>query len=105
MTCFIGFLLSLSFTPGSGLYWLELMDHFVANFGLVFIGLIECIILGWIAPLDTFRVYTNERSEIRVGSWWNVLIKYVIPSVLILLLLISLIENVFHPFMNYPIWI
>jgi len=103
ITCFIGFLLSLSFTPGSGLYWLELVDHFVANFGLVVIGLIECIILGWMYPLDSLRKYANERSEIRVGSWWNFLIKYVIPIILILLLIFSIIENVIHPYMGYPV--
>jgi NSS family neurotransmitter:Na+ symporter len=102
ITCIIGFLLSLSFTPGSGLYWLELMDHFVANFGLVVIGLAECIILGWLYPLDSLRTYANDKSEIRIGSWWNTFIKYVIPFVLILLLIISVIENILYPFMGYP---
>ena len=101
ITCVIGFLLSLAFTPGSGLYWLELVDHFIANFGLVVIGLIECIILGWLYPLDSLRIYANERSEIQVGSWWNTFIKYVIPFFLILLLVISIIENVIDPFMGY----
>jgi NSS family neurotransmitter:Na+ symporter len=101
--CIIGFLLSLSFTPGSGLYWLELIDHFIANFGLVVIGLIECIILGWMYPLNSLRTYANERSEIHIGSWWNMLIKYVIPFFLILLLIISIVENVLHPFMDFPI--
>jgi len=101
ITCFIGFLLSLSFTPGSGLYWLELMDHFIANFGLVVIGLIECIILGWMYPIDSLRTYANDRSEIKVGSWWNLLIKYVIPVILILLLIISIVDNILNPFMDY----
>jgi NSS family neurotransmitter:Na+ symporter len=104
-TCFIGFLLSLAFTPGSGLYWLELIDHFVANFGLVVIGLIECIVLGWMYPLDIFRNYANEKSDISIGTWWNLFIKYVIPFVLFLLLLISIIDNILQPFMNYPTWV
>jgi NSS family neurotransmitter:Na+ symporter len=81
------------------------MDHFVANFGLVVIGLIECIILGWMYPLDSLRKYANERSDFAIGSWWNLFIKYVIPFVLLLLLIISIIENVLHPFMNYPTWV
>ena len=103
LTCLMGFFLSLSFTPGSGLYWLELLDHFVANFGLVAIGLVECILLGWLYPLESLRTYTNKRSEIRVGAWWNILIKYIVPSILILLLIISLIENSIHPYMGYSI--
>lgn len=105
ITCLIGFILSLAFTPGSGLYWLELMDHYVATFGLVVIGLLECIILGWMHPLKDFRKYANKHSDFSIGSWWEILIKYVVPFVLIILLVISIIDNILNPYMNYPIWV
>jgi NSS family neurotransmitter:Na+ symporter len=99
--CIIGFLLSLIFTPGNGLYLIELMDHFIANFGLVLIGLFECIILGWLYPIRKFRKYANEKSDIKIGKWWDILIKYVIPIVLIIILIMSVYENVINPYMNY----
>jgi neurotransmitter:Na+ symporter, NSS family len=105
LTCMVGFILSLSFTPGSGLYWLELMDHFIANFGLVVVGLLECILLGWMYPIKKFRSYANERSDFRIGSWWEFLIKYCVPLVLIILLVFSIIDNVINPYLNYPLWI
>ncbi len=101
LICIIGFFISLLFTAGNGLYFLELIDHFIANFGLVTIGLLECIILGWVFPLNIFRTHANKTSEIRVGYWWDILIKIVIPSILILLLGAAIIENIYHPFNEY----
>ncbi|KAA0007490.1 MAG: sodium-dependent transporter, partial [Thermoplasmata archaeon] len=37
--CMLGFFASLIFTTGSGLHWLDIVDHFIANFGLVLVGL------------------------------------------------------------------
>jgi NSS family neurotransmitter:Na+ symporter len=103
--CTIGFLISLVFITGSGLHWLDIMDHFIANFGLVMIGLIECIILGWMYKLYKLREHANKTSEIRVGRWWDVLIKFVIPSVLIILLAVSIFDNIQNPYLNYPWWV
>ena len=100
--CTIGFSLSLLFTAGNGIYLLELMDHFVANFGLVAVGLVECILIGWFGPLKYFQTYANKTSDVTIGRWWNVLIKYIVPAVLISLLLLSIIENIQSPYMNYP---
>ena len=99
--CIIGFLLSLFFTAGNGLYWLELIDHFIANFGLVTIGLLECIILGWIFPIKQFRNHANKTSEIQIGAWWDALIKIIIPTILFILLVVSITDNVINPFNGY----
>jgi len=104
MICILGFILSLLFATGSGLYWLEVADYFIANFGLVSIGLMECIVLGWFYPLKHLRKHINKTSEIKIGVWWEVLVKYVIPLVLLLLLTVSMFDAVFHPSFKYH-WI
>lgn len=101
LLCGIGFLISLFFTLGSGLYWLEILDHFIANFGLVLIGLFECILLGWLFPLSKLRRYANQRSDIIIGRWWEALIKFVIPIILIILIIVSLYDNIIHHYMGY----
>ena len=103
--CILGFFASLIFTTGGGLYWLEIVDHFIANFGLVMIGLVECLILGWIYKIYKLREHANKTSEILIGRWWDVLIKYVIPFVLLLLLIIAIINNISDPYLGYPWWI
>jgi NSS family neurotransmitter:Na+ symporter len=102
--CSIGFLASLIFATGSGLYWLDIVDHFIANFGLVIVGLIECIVLGYLFKLHKLRLHANVRSEIKIGKWWEFLIKIVIPFILITLLLAAVVNNIKAPYMNFPWW-
>ncbi len=102
--CTLGFLASLIFTTGSGLHWLDIVDHFIANFGLVIVGLIECIAFGYLFRLYRLREHANNVSDIKIGRWWDLLIKFVIPAILIILLSVSLIENITVPYMDYPYW-
>jgi NSS family neurotransmitter:Na+ symporter len=102
--CTFGFFLSLIFTTGGGVHWLEILDHFINNFGLVSIGLAECIILGWIYRLSKLRKHANETSEIHIGKWWEMLIKFVIPLILVMLLVIAIINSITNPPFDYPIW-
>ena len=104
--CILGFLCSLIFITGAGVHFLEILDHFVTNFGLVTIGLLECIIFGWMFKLYKLRDHANETSDIMLGRWWDVLIKFVIPAILIVLLIMAIINNVTNnPYPDYPGWI
>jgi NSS family neurotransmitter:Na+ symporter len=103
--CICGFILSLVFTMGNGLHLLDIFDHFIANFGLVIIGLVECIIFGWFFTLRKLRDHANSTSDFKIGRWWEILIKYVIPLVLSVILIFSIIENIIKPYNNYPWWI
>ncbi len=103
--CIFGFCASLIFTTEGGLYWLNIIDHAVANFGIVMIGLVECLIIGWVFKISKLREHANETSNIMIGKWWDILIKYVIPTILILLLVFSLVQNILNPPFGYPAWI
>jgi len=104
--CTLGFFISLLFATGGGLYLLEIIDHFIANFGLVTIGLLECIIFGWMFKIYRLREHANETSDILLGRWWDVLIKFIIPGILIILLAVSIVNNVINnPYPSYPGWL
>ena len=104
--CVLGFFCSLIFTTGGGIYLLEILDHFVTNFGLVTIGLLECIIFGWLFKLFRLREHANETSDILLGRWWDILIKYIIPLILIFLLVFTIIKNVTeNPYPDFPPWL
>ena len=103
--CSIGFFASLIFTTESGLYWLTIVDHFVANFGLVLIGLLECLILGWMYKISKLREHANESSDVKIGKWWDILIKYIAPIILSLLLIFAIINNIIDPPFGYPAWV
>jgi NSS family neurotransmitter:Na+ symporter len=81
------------------------LDNFIANFGLVLIGLVECIVIGWLYRTSKIREHANKTSEIMIGRWWDFLIKYVIPSVLLVLLVISIYDNIVNPYGNFATWV
>jgi len=102
--CLLGFLLSLLLIPGSGIHWIEIMDHFISNFALVFVGLLECLIFGYVLGGERIRNYANEVSEIRVGRWASIMLKLVAPLVLISIAIASLVELMTKGYGNYPSW-
>jgi SNF family Na+-dependent transporter len=90
------FIIGLIFTTGAGLYWLDIVDKWVETFGITAVVLIETLVLGWFYKLDKLRQYANDYSEVKVGKWWIVFIKYLVPiaiSALIITETISLIRN------------
>jgi NSS family neurotransmitter:Na+ symporter len=104
--CSLGFFCSLIFITGGGVYLLEIIDHFITHFGLVSIGLLECLILGWMFKIYRLREHANETSDILLGRWWDILIKYIIPIILSILLIITIVNNlVNNPYPDYPGWL
>jgi len=104
--CLAGFLLSTLFCFGNGLYLVEIVNGIVADFGLVIIGLAECLILGWMFKIRRLRDHANKTSEIKIGRWWDILIKYVIPAVLFIILAMAIVNNVINnQFPGIPSWL
>jgi len=104
--CILGFFLSLIFATGGGLYLIDIIDAFIADFGMVTIGLLECLIFGWLYKIHKLRKHANETSDIMLGRWWEVLIKYVIPIILATLLVFAVIHNLINnPYPEYPGWL
>jgi NSS family neurotransmitter:Na+ symporter len=103
--CVFGFMSGIIFTTFAGLYYLDIADHFITSYGLVFVGLLEVIAIGWLYGADKLRKYVNHVSEIKIGKWWNVLIKFVIPVFLVVLLGTTFIRDIKAPYGGYPKWL
>jgi len=112
--CITGFVLSMIFALKSGLYWLDIADHFITHYGLVFIGIIECIVVGWVFSAKKLRNYTNTVTPDTLGLMWDVSIRFITPGVLIVLFVYDLIIEVSNPYEGYawkailligPIWL
>jgi NSS family neurotransmitter:Na+ symporter len=81
----IALLIGLIFCTGAGLYWLDILDHFLNYIALGVSVLFACIFIGWIYGADKIREYANSISEFSVGKWWDISIKYFTPILLIIL--------------------
>ena len=105
IVCSTAFFLGLVFTTRAGLYWLDVVDHFITTFGLVAVGLAECLVIGYVLGAERIRKYVNEHSDFSIGKWWNVLIKFITPLILAILILKSLWNEIKIPYEKYPGWV
>ncbi len=101
MISVIGFLGSIIFTTQAGLLWLDIVDHFLTHYGLVVVGIAECILVGWFFRLDVLRRHINRISNIKLGLWWDILIKYFVPLVLGIILVGDLYNELKKPYGGY----
>jgi NSS family neurotransmitter:Na+ symporter len=102
--CIFGFLVGLVFTTGAGLYWLDIVDHWMNNYGLVVIGFLECIAIGWFFGTAKLKRYINEVSDFKVGWWWDLFVKWVTPLALGWALVTNVIGEIKEPYEGYPTW-
>ncbi|MHC4738130.1 MAG: sodium-dependent transporter [Planctomycetota bacterium] len=90
----VGFGLGIFFTTEGGLSWLGTVDSFInGTWGIVLVGLIECLVVGWLYDVHILRRHANARSDWKIGAWWEGLIKFVIPLILGLLFVWSLYDD------------
>jgi NSS family neurotransmitter:Na+ symporter len=91
----VGFLFGLIYITQGGFNWLGTIDGFVnGTWGIAFMGLLECVVLGWLWRIRTLRRHANSRSDWRLGPWWDYLIRLVIPVVLGTLFFWSLFDDI-----------
>ncbi len=83
---------------------MDIVDHWINNYGLVPVGLAEVIIIGYIFGARRFREMINEYSEVKVGIWWEVMIKVVTPAILIISLVTNFYQEMQKPYEDYPLW-
>ncbi|RMH52025.1 MAG: sodium-dependent transporter [Zetaproteobacteria bacterium] len=73
--CAIGFLLSCFFTMDTGLFWLDIVDHFVTNYALTLVVALECIVVGWFFGGRRFHHYVLDVSGFRFARHYEVLMR------------------------------
>ncbi len=100
-----GFLGSIIFATRAGLHWLDIVDHFLTQYGLILTAILECVALGWIYKASKLREHINHVSKWNLRRWnWDVSVKFITPSALIAILVYSLIGEFTKPYGGYP-WI
>ena len=102
--CVLGFLAGIIFTTRAGMYFLDLIDHFATNYGLVLVGIFECVAIGWVFGAPKLRRYINRDANWKLGKWWDISIKYICPIVLIYLVIAQFVIDMKDNYGGYPDW-
>ncbi len=99
---FVGFILGIPMVFGAGYLWLDIVDRFMTQFGLMLVCIGEAVFIGWYYGAEKIRTYANGISELKVGGWWNVCVKFVLPVVAVVLLIAEVLDRIEAPYGNYP---
>ncbi|MHC4195654.1 MAG: sodium-dependent transporter, partial [Planctomycetota bacterium] len=79
----VGLAVGLVYATRGGLNWVGVIaDAIDGTWGIAFVGLLECVVLGWLWRIDRLRRHANDRSDWKLGRWWDYLIRIFIPIVL-----------------------
>lgn len=101
LTIGFGLLFSLIYATRAGIYWLDIIDHFINTYGLIIVGILETVAIGWIYGADKIREWANAYSDIRAGIWWDISIKMIIPAVLLYIVYKETRSNLAAPYGGY----
>jgi NSS family neurotransmitter:Na+ symporter len=73
-----------------GLNFLDILDHWAFGYSLLTVGLLECVMIGWVFGADKLRAFVNEHTRLKLGLWFEWLVKLVIPTILFVVIVWNL---------------
>jgi NSS family neurotransmitter:Na+ symporter len=76
-----------------GLTLLDLVDNWAFRYSLLTVGLLECLLLGWVLGADKIRAAVNVHTKFQLGPWFDWLIKLVIPAILSFVIFFTLVDD------------
>ncbi len=101
---FIAVIIGSFYSTRAGLFWLDTVDHFMNQYGLMTVALFEVLFVGWIIKPAQLREYVNSISEFKIGRWWDTLLRYILPVILTVLLVNWVAGLIKSSYENYPRW-
>ncbi len=103
--CTLGFVVGILFTTKGGLYWLDIVDRATAFYGLLITGAVASIVVGWKFGANKLRDHLNATSDIKVGPWWDWLLKIIVPAGLLFVAIYGgFMKDLASPYGGYPLW-
>ncbi len=98
-------IISILFSTNGGLYFLDVVDYFINNFGVALAGLVEVIAIAWIARhLKSLQEHANGISDIKVGLWWRICLGLITPIVLGYMMYDNIRTNIIDNYEGYETW-
>ena len=94
--CIIAGILSIWFTTGAGLAWLDIVDHWCNFYSLILVGILEAIVVGWFfKPKKVLKEVNKNTPSFKMPAWWFVIsIKIVAPLALTGLFIWNLVDQI-----------
>ncbi len=69
--CTVAAIISLLYVTRAGLAWLDIVDNWTNQYSMIVIGILECLVVGWIFdPHKVVEVINANTKKFRMPSWW-----------------------------------
>lgn len=114
--CLLFFLLGIGYSTQGGLYYLDIVDHWMGTQALVLVGFFEAIAVGWfysserrVLPIreqlgdltklakELFRMENDTFPMI-----WAIMIKFVVPLLILFIMVMGYVSDALGPYGGYP---
>ncbi|SEK18810.1 neurotransmitter:Na+ symporter, NSS family [Blastococcus sp. DSM 46786] len=94
------------FSTTSGIYVLDVVDHFVNQYGILVVALLSMLVVAWVLrALPRLGDHLNVHGRPRVGTGWRVLTSIVAPAGLAIVLVLAVRDDLAAPYEGYPTWL
>ena len=94
------------FSTTSGIYVLDVVDHFVNQYGILVVALVSMLVVAWVVrALPVLGEHLNVHGRPRVGTGWRLLTSVVAPAGLAVVLVLALQADLASPYEDYPSWL
>ena len=103
ITAVVSFLAGLPLATSAGIYWLDIMDHFIMAYVITVVAVLECLAVGWIWGAQNFAAEVNKTAEIRIGPIFSFLVRFLTPAVLTVTIILTFFKEIKNPYEGYPL--
>ncbi|MCF6743267.1 sodium-dependent transporter [Blastococcus sp. KM273128] len=94
------------FSTTSGIYVLDVVDHFVNQYGILVVALLSMLVVAWgLRALPRLADHLNVHGRPRLGGGWRVLTSVVAPVGLAIVLFLAVRDDLETPYGDYPTWL
>jgi NSS family neurotransmitter:Na+ symporter len=94
------------FSTTSGIYVLDIVDHFVNQYGILVVALVSMLVVAWVvAALPGLVEHLNVHGRPRIGNTWRLMIGVVAPVALAVVLAFALVADLREAYEGYPTWL
>jgi neurotransmitter:Na+ symporter, NSS family len=94
------------FSTTSGIYVLDVVDHFVNQYGILVVALLSMLVVAWgLRALPRLADHLNVHGRPRLGTGWRLLTSVVAPVGLAIVLVLALRDDLTAPYEDYPTWL
>lgn len=91
------------FLMGSGLYLLDITDHFISGYSLLIVGTMETAVVAYFIGPEKIRGWINETATSwKIPRIFNYIL-YVVPVLLSVLIIVTLYKELQEVYGGYPI--